>query len=307
MIFTVTLNPAIDYYIELECFSENRLNHIKTAYTLPGGKGINVSKVLKNFGILSTTLGFVGGFTGDCIKNELVNDNINGEFITIAGQTRINIKMKTASAETEIAGKSPHIENAEVNRFFDKIRNIQSGDILVLSGSVPDSLPKNIYELIIKQVPTGVKVILDTRGEPLKSALNNDIFLAKPNKFELEEFFSEKYSTEEEIIKAGKKLMKLGVENVIISLGKDGSILLTKDKIYRGNVPQGILKSSVGAGDSMVAGIIYGIVNGKDILESYRYGIASGSSTAFSEGLTTFENMEKLLNQINIEKRRIKC
>lgn len=302
MIYTVTLNPAVDYYIGLEEFQEGGLNQAKTAYTLPGGKGINVSKVLKNFGEKSVALGFVGGFTGDYIKNDLKSEGIEENFVNIKDMTRINLKIKTLSDESEVAGKSPNINDEEYKEFLSKIKDIKSGDILVLSGSIPTSLPKNIYEQIISELPKGVKIILDTRGETLREVLKEGIFLVKPNNHELEDFFGEKYSTDDEIIEAGKKLMKLGSENVLISLGKDGSILITKDGVYRGNVPKGELVSSVGAGDSMVAGIIYGLSTGKTMEETYRYGIASGSSTAFSQGLTDFESMKKLLNEIEIKK-----
>lgn len=301
MIYTVTLNPAVDYYLSMDKFIEGELNSLKDAYTLPGGKGINVSKVLKNFGVESITLGFIGGFTGEYIRKNIEEYGIQQDFVKIKEDTRINIKMKTNEKESEISGKAPNISKEEYKIFLEKIKNIKSGDILVLSGSIPKSLPKDVYVEIIRELPSGVKVIVDTRGDSLKDVLKEGVFLVKPNNHELEEFFGEKYFTDEEIIEAGKKLMKLGSENVLISLGKDGSILITKNGVYRGNVPKGKLISSVGAGDSMVAGVLYGINKGEKIEDVYKYGIASGSSTAFSEGLTTFENMKKLLNEIEIK------
>ncbi|MCI6153247.1 MAG: 1-phosphofructokinase [Fusobacterium perfoetens] len=301
MIYTVTLNPAVDYYLSMDKFIEGELNSLKDAYTLPGGKGINVSKVLKNFGVESITLGFIGGFTGEYIRKNIEEYGIQQDFVKIKEDTRINIKMKTNEKESEISGKAPNISKEEYKIFLEKIKNIKSGDILVLSGSIPKSLPKDVYVEIIRELPSGVKVIVDTRGDSLKDVLKEGVFLVKPNNHELEEFFGEKYFTDEEIIEAGKKLMKLGSENVLISLGKDGSILITKNGVYRGNVPKGKLISSVGAGDSMVAGVLYGINRGEKIEDVYKYGIASGSSTAFSEGLTTFENMKKLLNEIEIK------
>lgn len=301
MIYTVTLNPAVDYYLSMDKFIEGELNSLKDAYTLPGGKGINVSKVLKNFGVESITLGFIGGFTGEYIRKNIEEYGIQQDFVKIKEDTRINIKMKTNEKESEISGKAPNISKEEYKIFLEKIKNIKSGDILVLSGSIPKSLPKDVYVEIIRELPSGVKVIVDTRGDSLKDVLKEGVFLVKPNNHELEEFFGEKYFTDEEIIEAGKKLMKLGSENVLISLGKDGSILITKNGVYKGNVPKGKLISSVGAGDSMVAGVLYGINKGEKIEDVYKYGIASGSSTAFSEGLTTFENMKKLLNEIEIK------
>ena len=301
MIYTVTLNPAVDYYISMKEFQEGELNLIDNGYTLPGGKGINVSKVLKNFGIESTALGFAGGFTGNYIRTNLKEYGISEKLVELKENTRINIKLKTEKDESEIAGHSPKISQEEYEKFLNTIKEIQTGDILVLSGSVPKSLDAEIYKNIIEMLPENVKVILDTRGEPFKYALEKGVFLTKPNNVELGEFFNEKYETMEEIINAGEKLRKMGSENVLISLGKNGSVLITEKGVWIGNVPKGTLVSSVGAGDSMVAGTLYGIVKGMEISEAYKYGIASGSATAFTEGLTTLENMEKLLNDINIK------
>lgn len=302
MIYTVTLNPAIDYYISMNEFHEGELNSINNGYTLPGGKGINVSKVLKNFGVESVALGFVGGFTGDYIRKNLKEYGIAERLVELKEQTRINIKIKTDKDESEIAGYSPKISEMECQNFLDTMKNIKAGDTLVLSGSVPKSLDSKIYQTIIDSLPEGVKVVLDTRGEPFSYALKRGVFLTKPNNVELGEFFNEKYETIEEIIAAGEKLRKLGSENVIISLGKNGSVLITEEGSYIGNVPKGKLVSSVGAGDSMVAGTLYGLEKGMSMVEAYKYGIASGSATAFTEGLTTLEDMKKLLNDINIKK-----
>jgi len=302
MIYTVTLNPAIDYYIEMENFIQGDLNHLKNGYTLPGGKGINVSKVLKNFKVPSTALGFVGGFTGTYIKKNVLEYGIDEKFINIQESTRINIKMKTKDKESEIAGVSPNISKIEYEKFLKTIKLVRENDVLVLSGSVPSSLNKDIYKKIIDILPENVQVILDTRGEPLHLAMCKKVFLVKPNKDEIEEFFQEKYNTEEELIEAGKKLRAQGAENVIISLGKNGSILISQEGVFRGNVPAGSLISSVGAGDSMVSGFLYGLHLNKSIVETYKYAIASGSSTAFSKGLTTFENMNNLLNDIKVTK-----
>ena len=301
MIYTVTLNPAVDYYISMKEFQEGGLNLIDNGYTLPGGKGINVSKVLKNFGVESTALGFAGGFTGNYIRTALKDYGISEKLVELKENTRINIKLKTEKDESEIAGVSPKITESEYAEFLNTIKNIKSGDILVLSGSVPKSLDAEIYKTIIEMLPENVKVVLDTRGEPFKYALEKGVFLTKPNNVELGEFFNEKYETMEEIINAGEKLRKMGSENVLISLGKNGSVLITEKGVWIGNVPKGTLVSSVGAGDSMVAGTLYGIVKGMEISEAYKYGIASGSATAFTEGLTTLENMENLLNDINIK------
>lgn len=303
MIYTITLNPAIDYYLEMDELNIGELNSLNEAYTLAGGKGINVSKVLKNFSINSTALGFVGGFTGDFIKKDLISLNIDEKFIQLNENTRINIKLKTLDNETEISGKSPLITPENINALYEILKNVTKDDILVLSGSVPKSIVTTIYADIIEKVGKDIKVILDTRGEAFDFALKKGVFLTKPNKTELEEYFNKKLNSTDDIIEAGKELQKLGSKNVLISLGKDGSILLAENEVYIGNAPKGKLISSVGAGDSMVAGIIYGLVTEHSLVKAYRYGIASGSSTAFSEGLTTFNSMKSLLEKIEIIKK----
>lgn len=302
MIYTLTLNPAIDYYMSMGNFQLGSLNSLEEGYTLPGGKGINVSKVLKNFSVESKALGFVGGFTGDYIKKHLNEYEIESDFIELQENTRINIKLKTKDSETEIAGKSPTISRENVKELLKKFEEIKKDDVVILSGSVPNSISKSIYADIIKLLPKDCKVILDTRGLHFVEGLKEGVFLTKPNNHELEEFFNRKLNNIEEIIQAGKDLQALGSKNALISLGKDGSILITEKEVYIGNAPQGKLISSVGAGDSMVAGVVYGIAKGMTLEDSYKYGIASGSSTAFSEGLTTFEGMNSLLNKIEIKK-----
>lgn len=302
MIYTLTLNPAIDYYMSMGNFQLGSLNSLEEGYTLPGGKGINVSEVLKNFSVESKALGFVGGFTGDYIKKHLNEYEIESDFIELQENTRINIKLKTKDSETEIAGKSPTISRENVKELLKKFEEIKKDDVVILSGSVPNSISKSIYADIIKLLPKDCKVILDTRGLHFVEGLKEGVFLTKPNNHELEEFFNRKLNNIEEIIQAGKDLQALGSKNVLISLGKDGSILITEKEVYIGNAPQGKLISSVGAGDSMVAGVVYGIAKGMTLEDSYKYGIASGSSTAFSEGLTTFEGMNSLLNKIEIKK-----
>lgn len=302
-IYTVTLNPAIDHYIsfkEENKFCEGKLNKVTNSYSLAGGKGINVSKVLNNYTVPSTALGFVGGFTGDFIKNNLIKEKVNFDFTTLEEETRINIKMNNLGVETEIAGKSPFISETLFKDFLNKFSNLKEGDILVLSGSVPDSLNANIYSNILEILPVGVKVILDTRDKPFEEALKKGVFLVKPNKKELEEFFKREILTDEDLLKAGKELQKLGAKNVLISLGGDGSLLITENNVLRGKAPKGNVISTVGAGDSMVAGIIYGLSQGNSLEDSLKYGIASGSSTAFSKGVTTLENMKNLLPSIKI-------
>lgn len=303
MIFTVTLNPALDYYLNFDHFKEGELNTPKETYQLPGGKGINISKLLHNYNTPNIALGFLGGYTGEFIESALSLEGISSHFIKIDDNTRTNIKINNNGIESEIAGTSPIIKESHLNSFFKYLKeNLKSGDIIALSGSVPKSLPKNIYSKIINILPDGVRVILDTRGETLKEALNNKVFLIKPNKDEINEFFKSNFSTHEELIIAGKKLQSLGAENVIISLGSKGSIFLTEKEVFIGDVPKGKLVSSNGAGDSMLGGFIYGLYNNLPLEKCYKFAIASGSGTAFSKGVSTFETAKKLLNEIKIEK-----
>lgn len=304
MIYTLTLNPAVDYYISFDKFNEGELNIPLQTYKLAGGKGINVSKILKNYGKNSICLGFLGGFTGDFIKNELKKDDIKYHFIDVLQDTRINIKMNNNGLESEIAGISPDINDKNLSRLFEYLKeNLKKDDIFVLSGSVPSSLTSDIYSKIIKILPKETKIILDTRGQALKNSLSNEIFLIKPNKDEINEFFNSKFENDEELIEAGKKLQRLGAKNVLISLGKNGSILITEnDEIYKAKALKGELISSNGAGDSMMGGFVYGLSFGMDLLECYKYAVASGSGTAFSKGLVTFEKMNSLLNRVVIEK-----
>ncbi|MGL5710902.1 MAG: 1-phosphofructokinase [Cetobacterium sp.] len=303
MIYTLTLNPAIDYFLAFDSFVEGNLNTPRETYKLPGGKGINVSKILKNFDTDSICLGFIGGFTGDFIKSTLENDGLKTKFFNVKEDTRINIKINNNGLESEIAGTSPTINKENLDELFHFIKtNLKSGDILALSGSVPASIPTSIYADIIDAIPKDVKVILDTRGLPFEIALKKGVFLIKPNKDEINEFFNSDFSTNEELIEAGKKLQTMGAENVLISLGAKGSIFITKDEIFISGVPKGKLISSNGSGDSMIGGFIYGLNKELQLDKCYELGIASGSATAFSKGLATFETMENLLKEIKINK-----
>ncbi len=301
MIYTVTLNPAIDYYIELEEFQEQELNHCENSYTIMGGKGINVSKVLDNFGIKTLALGFVGGFTGDYIKKDFCLAKMKEQFTELKENTRINIKMKTKVGESEIAGKAPNISEEDLKRFYKTLEQIKEGDLLVLSGSVPKSLSDEIYAEVIARVPKGVRIILDARGKAFAKSLEKGVYFTKPNRKELEEYFERELLSLEELVAAAKELQKRGSKYVIVSRGGEGSFCVTEDKVLIGNAPKGKLISSVGAGDSMVAGILYALEKGCSIEEAYSYGIAAGSATAFSEGLTNLQDMEKIKEKVIIE------
>ena len=308
MIYTVTLNPAVDYYMDMNKLEEGELNKVNNSYTLAGGKGINVSKVLKNFGIESMALGFCGGFTGEYIRADLNKYGIKDNFIIIEEDTRINVKIKKKKKETEIMGKSPKILKQNIDALLSIVDSIEDNDILVLSGSVPSSVKEDIYKDIIDKTKSknNVRVILDSRENAFKIAVKEKVFLTKPNKKELSEYFGKDIRSVYDIIVYAQQLVKDGSENVIVSLGKEGSIIVNKDEAYIGNAPDGELVSSVGAGDAMVAGIVYGISQNLNIIDAYKYAIASATATAFSEGLTTFESMNNLLDKVEVKKINLK-
>lgn len=306
MIYTINFNPALDHYLTFDNFQEDKLNTPNLDYKLPGGKGINVSKILKNYSINSTCLGFLGGFTGDFIETKIKEYGILSNFIKIKEDSRINIKINNNGIETEISGIAPKISQEKYTEFLNLLKStIKDEDIIVLSGSLPKSLTQNAYGDIIDSIPSSTKVILDTRGQAFLSAIKKGVFLVKPNIHELEEFFNKKFNSLEEIITSGKELQKMGATNVIISMGKEGSIFLTQDNIYIGNVPKGTLISSVGAGDSMVGGFIYGLSKQFSLEETYKFAIASGSATAFSQGLAKYETTLNLLSDITIKKYEV--
>jgi 1-phosphofructokinase len=301
MIYTLTLNPSLDYVVKVEEFVEGKLNLTKEEYKLAGGKGINVSQVLKNLGHNSKALGYIGGFTGKFIEDSLNEKQILTDFIHVEGDTRINIKMKNGKSETEVNGNSPEISEENQKKLFEKLKHLDENDTLVLAGSIPKTLAQNIYIEIIKNTKTGVKIVVDTRNEILKSIAELNPFLVKPNHHELEEIFGVTLNGIDEIIEYGKKLKDLGPENVVVSMAGDGAILINSSGVYVSNVPKGTVKNSVGAGDSLVAGFVAAIEDEKEVVEAFKQGIASGSATAFSEGLCTKEFMESLLEEIKIE------
>lgn len=303
MIYTLTLNPALDYFLVFDSFVEGDLNTPKETYKLPGGKGINVSKILKNFNTESICLGFIGGFTGEFIRDTLNHDGLNTKFFNVKEDTRINIKINNNGLESEIAGTSPIVSKENLQELLNFLKtNLKTNDILVLSGSVPISITPFIYADIIENIPEDVKVVLDTRGLPFEFALKKGVFLIKPNRDEINEFFKSNFSTTEELITAGKKLQSMGAQNVLISLGSKGSIFITEEDIFMSGVPKGTLISSNGSGDSMIGGFIYGLNSSLPLKECYKIGVAAGSATAFSKGLATFDTMENLLKDIEIIK-----
>lgn len=295
MIYTVTFNPAIDYIAEVNSINEGKINRAMSEKVLAGGKGINVSIVLKNLGIDSVALGFIAGFTGKEIKRQVENHGISTDFVYLENKfSRINVKIlskvaEIVSEETAINGEGPKISDEEIEELMQKMDKLEKGDFLVLAGSVSRKMKDDIYEKICTRIENKqIKIVADATGKLLLNVLKHKPFLIKPNKAELEEIFEDEINTNEEIIMYAKKLQDMGAENVLISLGQDGAILLTKNKnVLYAKAPKGILINSVGAGDSMVAGFLAGLITYDDYEKAFKMGIAAGTASAFSENLAT--------------------
>ncbi|ADM69455.1 Tagatose-6-phosphate kinase [Paenibacillus polymyxa E681] len=303
MIYTVTLNPSIDYIVEVDGLKLGDLNRMKRDLKLPGGKGINVSRVLNQLGADSTAIGFLGGFTGRFIDDTLREESIKTDFVMIEDDTRINIKLKHGD-ETEINGLGPAIREQEADALVQKLAGLQKNDIVVLSGSIPPSLGGDFYDRLISVCQqTGAEFVIDTTGEALMKALVHKPLLIKPNHHELAELFGVTIHSKEEIVTYGRKLLEAGAKNVLISMAGEGALLITADEVYHANVPSGTVKNSVGAGDSMIAGFVGTLALHGDPIEAFRAGVASGSATAFSDDLATREKIEQLRPQVTISKR----
>ena len=303
MIYTVTLNPSIDYIIETDKFKIGEVNRANKEELYPGGKGINVSLMLNELQIENTALGFLGGFIGEYIENTLASNGVNTEFIKLEkGFSRINLKIKN-EVETEINGKGPHISEDNLQLLYKKIEKLKDEDILVLCGSIPKSLSNTLYQDIISMVAKkNVKVIVDATSKLLLNTLKYNPFLIKPNIHELEEIFDTKIDCIDSTIFYATKLKDMGAENVLISMGKDGALLIdSKGKIYLSNAPYGDVVNTVGSGDSMVAGFISGYLKTKDYKEALKLGASCGSATAFSSGIGEKKLIDTLKNEIEIK------
>lgn len=300
MIYTLTLNPSIDFIVPVDQLKLGKLNYMNDEYKVPGGKGINVSRILQELTTSSTALGFIGGFTGNFIIDFLEKRNLKTDFISISEDTRINIKLKSSS-ETEINGRGPSISSDESTKLLSQLEKITANDFVVLSGSKPPSLPVDFYEKVIKRVTeTGAKFAIDTTGDALMQSLAYQPLVIKPNQHELEDLFGVTISTNEDVIKYGKKLLKKGAQHVIVSMGADGAILITNNGVYKGTSPSGTLRNSVGAGDSMIAGFLSIYLTSQNVLEAFKMSIAAGSATAFSHDLATRNKIDNLLSEIEI-------
>lgn len=297
MIYTVTFNPSLDYIVSVRNFEEGSVNRASDEMILPGGKGINVSIVLNNLGMESHLLGFIAGFTGKEIERMVSDDGCISEFIKVDnGFSRINVKMRSEK-ESEINGIGPAISNSEMTQLLDKLDKLKEGDVLVLAGSIPASIPDTIYYDIMKMLSDRkIMIVVDATKDLLLNVLPLHPFLIKPNKQELAEMMNLENLSKEDIVKNAFELQKRGARNVLVSMAGEGAILVTEDgNVYSSAAHKGNVVNSVGAGDSMVAGFIYGYLNNKDYKEAFETGLCAGSASAFSQNLATKEQVEELL------------
>lgn len=299
MVYTVTFNPAIDYIVRIDELIAGRTNRSSSEQMFVGGKGINVSAVLAELGIKSKALGFVAGFTGRAIEDGVTEKGVETDFVHLeSGCSRINVKIKSG-VETELNGQGPQIPEAAIEQLFVKMNELQDGDVLVLAGSIPNTLPSDIYEKILARLSDRkIKTVVDATKDLLLNVLKYKPFLIKPNNHELGEMFGVELKTEEEIISYAKKLREMGAVNVLISMAGDGAILVDEHgEIHKCGVCRGTVKNSVGAGDSMVAGFIAGSENG-DYEYALKLGTATGGATAFSDDLAKKDEIFELLKQL---------
>ena len=300
MIYTVTFNPSLDYIVSVDDFKLGLTNRTSSELILPGGKGTNVSTVLKNLGLESTALGFVAGFTGNEIVKRLNDMGIKSDFISIEnGISRINLKLKSIDG-TEINGAGPDISEEKVNELRDKLNQLKEGDVLVLAGSIPSSMSDNIYRDIMADLKDrGVMIVVDATKDLLLNVLEYHPFLIKPNNHELGEILDVKLTTREEVIPYGRKLQEKGARNVLVSMAGEGAVLIAEDgQVFDAPAPKGKLINGVGAGDSMVAGFVAGWIEKQEYEYAFHKGVASGSASAFSENLATKEEIINVYNQV---------
>ena len=293
MIYTVTFNPSLDYIVSVKDFQLGMTNRTDSELLLPGGKGINVSTVLMNLGIENTALGFTAGFTGDEIRRKVEEIGVKADFIPIQkGVSRINVKLKSIDG-TEINGQGPDIGKEKVEELLGRLDGLKEGDVLVLAGSIPSSMPDNIYRNIMKRLlGKGIMIVVDATRDLLVNVLEYHPFLIKPNNHELGEIFDTEIKTREEVLPYARKLQEMGARNVLVSMAaEDGSC-------HMAPAPKGKLVNAVGAGDSMVAGFLAGWMEKKDYIHAFRMGIAAGSASAFSEYLAKREEVEAVYETI---------
>ena len=301
MIYTVTFNPCLDYVVGVDNLTLGAVNRVSTEAVMAGGKGINVSIVLKNLGHPSCALGFLAGFTGDEIARRLQLQGVDTDFIEVShGMSRINVKVKS-NEETEINGIGPDIAPSDIEALYTKLDALTSGDILVISGSVPTALPGDIYERIMERLEgRGIRIVVDATRDLLMNVLAFHPFLIKPNNHELGDIFDVELKAREDVVPYARKLQELGARNVLVSMAGEGAVLVAENgDVIESPSPKGTVVNSVGAGDSMVAGFIAGYLESDGSYEqAFRMGVCTGSASAFSLGLAERDQVEELLTTI---------
>lgn len=297
MIYTITLNPSLDYIVGVEDFKLNMTNRTSSELILAGGKGINVSIVLNNLGVETQALGFIAGFVGDEIECKLKSSGVDCNFISVEqGISRINVKLINNDG-TEINGQGPNISATDLDKLFKQLSKISNEDVLVLAGSIPSMIQNTIYKEIMLMLPD-VKIVVDATNELLLNVLEHRPFLIKPNNHELGEIFNVELKTKDQVIPYAQKLQDKGAKNVLVSLGKDGAVLVCENgEIYKSDALKGKLINSVGAGDSMVAGFIAGYLDKKDFDYAFKFSICTASASAFSTDLATKDEVLKLYQE----------
>ncbi|SFA91686.1 MULTISPECIES: 1-phosphofructokinase [unclassified Bacillus (in: firmicutes)] len=300
MIYTLTLNPSVDYVVILEEVKVGELNRTSSEVKFPGGKGINVSRVLSRVGVDNKALGFLGGFTGDYIENQLISEGVQSEFVRVKEDTRINIKIKSKN-ETEINATGPKIQDDQLEALKEQITKLTNLDVLVMSGSIPSTITQSIY-LEFAQIcrQNGTAFVVDVGGDLLDAVLPFEPFLIKPNHHELGDLFGVEISSVQQVIPLGKNLLERGAQNIIISMADKGAVFMNNEKTLLSSVAKGSVVSSVGAGDSMVGAFLAASYTEREIEEAFRFSVAAGSATAFSLDLCTKEKIEEILPQLVI-------
>lgn len=303
MIYTVTLNPSIDFLVRLPEFKVGEVNRMTSDDKFPGGKGINVSRILARIGSDSTALGFLGGFTGNFIKEKLQAEAIKTDFVEIASDTRINVKIKS-STESEINGAGPKVSTAEREAFFAKLDVLTSSDIVVLAGSAPASLGQDFYLEVIKKIKAqGADFVIDIEGDVLVKSLASQPLVVKPNNHELAAIYGVEFDSVDDLIPYGHKLLADGAKHAMISMAGDGALLFANGKTYFAKAIKGTVKNSVGAGDSMIAGFVGEFAKSQDAVKAFRQGVACGTATAFSDDLASSDFIQAIADQVVIEER----
>lgn len=298
MICTVTLNPSLDYIVSVENFCAGEINRADGEKILPGGKGINVSIVLKRLGYETTALGFIAGFSGREIERLLEEAGVRTDFIPVRGNSRINVKLR-AQQETQINGRGPRIQKEDIEQLFGKLDSLTDGDVLVLSGSIPPGVSESVYRKIMDRLKgRGVLITADAEGDLLKQVLPCRPFLIKPNHQELAQLFDTEISDQDTALFYAQKLRDSGARNVLVSMGDKGAVFKGENgEEYRAVCLKGQVKNSVGAGDSMVAGFLAGYLRNRSFRDAFRLGVCAGSASAFSEGLAEERDIRSLLEE----------